>query len=164
MSTEIQQQPTSLISVNDVKELIATAPAALEANTASLIKAKEAGQALLRRKETEGMTPELDAEFNNDLVRVRTTVENMANRRKPLTKFFDDIRKEFTRQEGELDRDNKNSIPAAIQKARDEFAAEVARRAKEEEEPGFPWCKTDQARLRILSESQSGRTVQQAFS
>lgn len=126
-------QQTSLIPVDDIKALVTTAPAALEKNTSSVAKAKAAGQALLDRIKTEGMSPELDVEANNYLVRVRTTIANMEGARKPLTQFLTRITKEFTRLENELDRDNKESIPAAIQKARDEFAAECARRAKEAE-------------------------------
>lgn len=113
----------SLIPVEDIQALVSTAPEALARNEQSVLRARQMGETLLARLQSEGMSAQLDAEMNSYLVKIRVTLEQMKSRRAPLTQFLTKITKTFTALESQVDRDEKGSISNQIQKARDEYAA-----------------------------------------
>lgn len=127
-TTSIQTVP-----VADIKALAETAPQALQLNEQSVQKAIAYGQSLIDRMNAEGMTPELDQAMNDYMVKIRTTVENMKNRRTPLTQLLTRITKSFTTLENQLDKDDPASVPAAIQSARNKWAAFCAEETRKAE-------------------------------
>lgn len=128
-------QQNSLIPVADIQALVTTAPAALQRNEQSVAKAIEVGKALMNELAANGMSADLDQRMNNYMVKIRTTSEEMKGRRTPLTQFLTKITKAFTSLENQLDKDDPSSIPAAIQKARNDYARFVAQKNKRKRKP-----------------------------
>lgn len=122
-----------LIQTSEIQAIAQSAPVALAANQSSVEKAKAVGQQLLELSK-QGMTPELDAKINDYLVKVNTTIKNMKEKREPLTQFLTKIQRTFTGLENELDRATKDSIPAQLQEARNNFAKYVAEENRKAEE------------------------------
>ena len=121
MSTEAETA-VELFNPQQFSESIATAPSVLEANRMSVIKAKEAGQAMLDTIEGSGMTDELDAAANDLQVKIKKTYDTLQDRRKPMTQLLDQLKKEFTGLEAEIDPKNPLSHFARIQTYRNNFA------------------------------------------
>lgn len=148
-------QQNSLIPVADIQALVTTAPAALQRNEQSVSKAVEVGNALLNELAANGMTSDLDTRMNNYMVKVRTTLEEMKGRRTPLTQFLTKITKAFTSLENQLDKDDASSIPAAIQKARNEFARFLAEEQKKAEAARLLKLNQDNEKVNLKSFAES---------
>lgn len=148
-------QQNSLIPVADIQALVTTAPAALQRNEQSVSKAVEVGNALLNELAANGMTSDLDTRMNNYMVKVRTTLEEMKGRRTPLTQFLTKITKAFTSLENQLDKDNASSIPAAIQKARNDFARFLAEEQKKAEAARLLKLNQDNEKVNLKSFAES---------
>ena len=148
-------QQNSLIPVADIQALVTTAPAALQRNEQSVSKAVEVGSALLDELAANGMSSDLDTRMNNYMVKVRTTLEEMKGRRTPLTHFLTKITKAFTSLENQLDKDDASSIPAAIQKARNEFARFLAEEQKKAEAARLLKLNQDNERVNLKSFAES---------
>lgn len=88
------------------------------------------GQRLLTQIQQTGMTDELDQAAAKYIEASRKTVAKMNDRRSPLTKLFDEIRKEFTRLEGEIDPSKSGTVPNQLQQLRNKYA--VQKREEEE--------------------------------
>lgn len=144
-------EQNSLIPVADIQALVTTAPAALQRNELSVTKAIAAGQALIDELSANGMNADLDARMNNYLVKIRTTVEDMKGRRTPLTQFLTKITKAFTSLENQLDKDDPSSVPAAIQKARNEWARFIAEEQKKAEAARQLKLNQDNERINLKS-------------
>lgn len=123
----------ALIPVEDIKNIVSSAPEVLEKNTSLVNKAVEYCNSLLERAKTEGMSPELDAILNKTLVRMRERKEEITNERMPLTQMFDKIRTVFTDLEKKLDPKNPMSVYSQIQAVRDDYAKKLRDEAKEKE-------------------------------
>lgn len=116
------------------QEISSTAPQILEENKLRVSKAIHAGQLLLQ-KAAAGMSDELDAEMNKYQVKAKKTYDLIVKNRKPITQLFDQIKKEFTKAEAELDPRRTESIYSKIQNIRNAFAQkklEEQRRREEE--------------------------------
>ncbi|MCM1356461.1 MAG: hypothetical protein NC212_08660 [Staphylococcus sp.] len=85
---------------------------------------------LLDEIKSQGMNDELDKKTALYLNRVRVTLKDMNERRAPVTKLFDQIRKEFTVMENEIDPAKAGTIPYELQQQRNRYAT----RKREEEE------------------------------
>ncbi|RYM99365.1 hypothetical protein PG1821B_1595 [Bifidobacterium animalis subsp. lactis] len=77
------------------------------------------------------MTDELDQQAAVFIEKARKTVRKMNERRSPVTKLFDDIRREFTVMENAIDPTKVDTIPFKLQQLRNQYAAK--KRAEEEE-------------------------------
>ncbi|PZX18074.1 hypothetical protein LX69_01111 [Breznakibacter xylanolyticus] len=116
------------------QEITASAPMVLEQNKSRVVKATEAGQALIL-KMAEGMNDQKDDEANAYLVKARKTLELIMEQRKPITQLLDAFKKEFTTIEAALDPKRAESVVAQIQQARNNFAtAKLAEQKKREAE------------------------------
>ena len=83
------------------------------------------------------MTDELDKTAATYLERTRRTVKAMTELRSPVTKLFDQVRKEFTALENDIDPTKAGTIPYQLQQLRNMYAAkkreeEDAKRRAEE--------------------------------
>jgi len=148
-------QQNSLIPVADIQALVTTAPAALQRNELAVTKATQAGQALMNELAANGMSADLDQRMNNYMVKIRTTSEEMKGRRTPLTQFLTKITKAFTSLENQLDKDDPSSIPAAIQKARNDYARFVAEEQKKAEAARQLKLNQDNERINLKSFAES---------
>ena len=77
------------------------------------------------------MTDELDQQAAAFIEKARRTIKKMNERRSPVTKLFDDIRREFTALENVIDPAKSDTIPYRLQILRNQYAAK--KRAEEEE-------------------------------
>lgn len=116
------------------QELAKSAPQVLEENKVRVSKAIHAGKQLLEKVETNGMSDETDKELNSYQVKARKTYELIQNNRKPITQLFDQIKKEFTSTEAELDPKKPESIYYKIQQKRNAYAQEKLEKQKKAEE------------------------------
>src|SRR5690606_24334976 len=98
----------------------------LEVNSARAEKAVAVGRNILKAiEEAGGMTPELDERANKYLVNCRAAKNEMEVQRKPITSFFDTIRKMYTEAEANVDRTKPESLPPKVPAKRNEYVAKL---------------------------------------
>lgn len=125
-------QELAIIRQENIQAIVSAAPQAYRDNKLSREKCIEAGQAILDAIQAQGgMTDELDQQAAQYIEKARKTVRKMNERRSPVTKLFDDIRKEFTAMENAVDPIKADTIPYMLQQYRNQLAAK--KRAEEEE-------------------------------
>lgn len=124
-------QKIAIIQQENIQTIISVAPQSYQDNKVSKVKCIEAGQVILDAIQAQGMTDELDQQAAQYIEKARKTVKKMNERRSPVTKLFDDIRKEFTAMESAIDPTKSDTIPYKLQQCRNKFAAK--KRAEEEE-------------------------------
>lgn len=124
-------QEIAIIKQENIQTIVSAAPQSYQDNRLSREKCIEAGQAILDAIQHQGMTDELDQRAAIYIEKARKTVKRMNERRLPVTKLFDDIRKEFTAMENAIDPLKSDTIPYKLQQIRNQFAAK--KRAEEEE-------------------------------
>lgn len=94
-------QETALLQVEQLQQIVATAPQILAQNIESKTKAIEAGQKLIELAKA-GMNDVYDAQLATFISKVKNTVDLMNERRKPFTQIVNAVAKQFTTLEGEL--------------------------------------------------------------
>ena len=124
-------QELAIIKQENIQTIVSAAPQSYQDNRLSREKCIEAGQAILNAIMQGGMTDELDQQAAQYIEKARKTVKKMNERRAPVTKLFDDIRKEFTAMENAIDPLKPDTIPYQLQQFRNQFSAK--KRAEEEE-------------------------------
>lgn len=124
-------QELVIVKQENIQTIVSAAPQSYQDNKISREKCIEAGQAILAAIQAQGMTDELDQQAAQFIEKARKTVKKMNERRSPVTKLFDDIRKEFTAMENAIDPLKADTIPYQLQQLRNQFAAK--KRAEEEE-------------------------------
>lgn len=140
MSTENKQTTTALAiasSAENVGAIVRNTPESFRKNQMSHDNCLMACERLLSQIREKGMTDELDRTAANYLERTRKTVKVMNDLRAPVTKLFDQVRKEFTNLENDIDPTKAGTIPYELQQLRNQYAAkkreeeEAKRRAEE---------------------------------
>ena len=124
-------QELAIVKQENIQTIISEAPQSYQDNHLSREKCIEAGQHILSTIQAQGMTDELDQQAAQYIDKARRTVKKMNERRSPVTKLFDDIRKEFTAMENAIDPLKADTIPYKLQQLRNQYAAK--KRAEEEE-------------------------------
>ena len=124
-------QELVIVKQENIQTIVSAAPQSYQDNKISREKCIQAGQAILDAIKAQGMTDELDQQAAQFIEKARKTVKKMNERRSPVTKLFDDIRKEFTALENAIDPIKSDTIPYQLQQFRNQFAAK--KRAEEEE-------------------------------
>lgn len=121
---------------NEVINILQTAPDILTRNEASVSACTNAGKALLDTIEGNGGigTDEIDTAVQEYLAKSKKTVENMNNRRKPLTQMLTALSKRFTSLEGAIDIKSAGTIPHRLQIERNKYAAKKLEEQKRREE------------------------------
>lgn len=125
------------IKPEEVSNIIQTTPAILQRNELSVSGCNKAGQALLDTIERAGGidSDEIDTAISEYINKVKITVVNMNNRRKPITQMLTAISKMFTTMENQIDIKVAGTIPYRLQEARNRYAAKkLAEQKKREEE------------------------------
>lgn len=122
--------------VNEVINVLQTAPDILARNEASVSACTNAGQTLLDTIKGNGGidTDEIDTAVQEYLVKSKKTVENMNNRRKLITQMFTAVSKRFTSLESSIDAKSAGSIPYQLQAERNNYAAKKLAEQKRREE------------------------------
>lgn len=123
------------INVNEFTNIMQTAPDALQRNELSVSKCNEAGRTLIDTIESIGEinSDDLDTEVASYINKVKTTLKNMNERRKPITQLLQSVSKTFTSLESAIDLKTTDSIPAKLQAFRDRYAAKKIEEQKQRE-------------------------------
>lgn len=125
-----------ILREENVQMIVQSAPNAYNTNSLSSMRCADFGKNLLDEIERSGMTDELDKRCADYIDKAKRTLKAMNERRAPFTKFFDQIRSEFTGMENTIDPTKKDTVPYLIQQKRNAYAAkkrEEAERARQEE-------------------------------
>ncbi|UWF82030.1 MAG: hypothetical protein [Bacteriophage sp.] len=129
--TTFGESQLAIIKQENIQTIVSAAPQSYQDNKLSRDNCTRAGQALLETIQAQGMTDELDQQAAVFIEKARKTVRKMNERRSPVTKLFDDIRREFTVMENAIDPTKVDTIPFKLQQLRNQYAAK--KRAEEEE-------------------------------
>lgn len=140
---------TQIIKQENIQTIMSAAPQSYQDNNLSREKCIEAGKIILDAIQTQGMTDELDQEAAIFIEKARKTVKKMNERRSPVTKLFDDIRKEFTVMENAIDPTKADTIPFKLQQFRNQFAAKKRAEEEERRRKEYERQQVEQARSRI---------------
>lgn len=124
-------QEIAIVKQENIQTIVSAAPQSYNENKQSRERCIFAGQNILDAISKHGMTDELDRQAAEYIEKARKTVKKMNERRSPVTKLFDDIRKEFTVMENAIDPTKVDTIPYKLQQCRNQYAAK--KRAEEEE-------------------------------
>ena len=116
---------TELITENQFKEVITKGSEILQNSEIRVSKAVSIGEKIVAEINATGMNEELDERCNKYLVNCRNAKSDIENQRKPITAFFDSVRKEFTSLEGLLDPKKADSVSAKIQSHRDAYVKKL---------------------------------------
>lgn len=141
MSNEVIQPTTTALAIaasaDNVDAIVRNTPESFRKNQLSHDNCLRACENLLVQIKEKGMTDELDKTAATYLERTRRTVKAMTELRSPVTKLFDQVRKEFTALENDIDPTKAGTIPYQLQQFRNMYAAkkreeeEAKRRAEE---------------------------------
>ncbi|GIZ08335.1 hypothetical protein [Flavobacterium sp. UMI-01] len=134
MTTEIATQ-------DQLQEIILSGSEILQSSQLRVSKAISVGDKLLAEIQEKGMSTDMDERCNKFLVNCRNAKSEIETQRKPITAFFDTIRKQFTENEAKLDPKKLDSHPAKIQAYRDKWVAKL--RAEEAEKQRIAQAKID---------------------
>lgn len=121
----------AIIKKENVELIIQSAPQAYQENQVSHDRCMDAGRQLYTLIERQGMTDELYQKAALYIERSRKTVRKMNEKRSPVTKLFDEIRKVYTVMETDIDPLKQGTLPYLIQQKCNEYAGK--KRAEEEE-------------------------------
>lgn len=117
-------------SADNVAAIVRNTPASYSKNQMSHDNCLKACQELLETIRAKGMSDELDRKAAAYIEKTRRTVKAMFDQRAPVTKLFDQVRKEFTNLENEIDPGKQGTAPFQLQQLRNQYAA----KKREEEE------------------------------
>ena len=134
MSNEVIQPTTTALAIassaENVGAIVRNTPESFRKNQLSHDNCLRACENLLVQIKDNGMTDELDKTAATYLERTRRTVKAMTELRSPVTKLFDQVRKEFTTLENDIDPTKSGTVPYQLQQLRNMYAAK--KRAEEE--------------------------------
>jgi hypothetical protein len=121
---------TTIATQDQLQEVIVNGSEILQKSELRVSKALSVGEKLINEIKANGMSAELDERANKFLVNCRNAKSEIEAERKPITTFFDTIRKQFTEIEGNLDPKKADTYPAKLQAHRDAYVKKL----REEEE------------------------------
>ncbi len=123
------------IATAKLVEIVQTAPAIFIDNKTRHDKAITYGENLLKKVEEVGMNEEMDTLLADYQAKIRVTYKTIYEARRPFTQIVDQVKKEFTSLEADIDPAGKNNIFFNIQRVRDIYVTEKvkAQKAKEAE-------------------------------
>lgn len=142
-------QELAIVKQENIQTIVSAAPQSYQDNKLSREKCIQAGQAILDAIKAQGMTDELDQQAAQFIEKARKTVKKMNERRSPVTKLFDDIRKEFTAMENAIDPLKADTIPYQLQQLRNQFAAKKRAEEEERRRREYERQQAEQARARM---------------
>jgi hypothetical protein len=116
---------TELATQNQLQEVVVSGSEILKNAELRVSKALSVGEKLINEITENGMNAELDERANKFLVNCRNAKAEIENQRKPITAFFDQIRKQFTETEGKLDTKKADTYPAKLQAQRDAYVKKI---------------------------------------
>ncbi|MDO4527677.1 MAG: hypothetical protein Q4C03_02690, partial [bacterium] len=142
-------QELAIIKQENIQTIVQSAPQSYLDNKVSQDNCNRAGQAILDAIMQQGMTDELDQQAATFIEKSRKTVKKMNERRSPVTKLFDDIRKEYTVLENSIDPTKAGTIAYQLQEQRNKFAAKKRAEEEERRRKEFERQQAEQARSKM---------------
>ena len=124
METTIENNQVAIIE--NSLDVLKTGPEILIANQIRKNKAIIVGTNILSAIDANGMSPDLDERSMKYLTNIATAKKEMNESRAGVTQIMDQLKQMFTTVENDLDIKKPGSIPAKIQKHRNEYAKQVA--------------------------------------
>lgn len=117
---------SELITTSQINDIAQNGAEVLSTNKERSEKALAVGRNILQAiNAAGGLNPELDARCNKYLVNCRNAKKEMEEARKPITQLFDQIKKEFTATENELDIRKDGTVPFVIQNHRNQYVKQI---------------------------------------
>lgn len=145
MSSEL-----AIIKQENIQTIVSAAPQSYNDNKLSCERCISAGQSILNAITTNGgMTDELDKEVALFIEKARKTVKKMNEKRSPVTKLFDDIRREFTVIENAIDPTKVDTIPYKLQQYRNQYAAKKRAEEEKRRQEEYKRQQAEQARVKL---------------
>lgn len=145
MSSEL-----AIIKQENIQTIVSAAPQSYSDNKLSCERCISAGQSILNTITTSGgMTDELDKEAALFIEKARKTVKKMNEKRSPVTKLFDDIRREFTVIENAIDPTKVDTIPYKLQQYRNQYAAKKCAEEEKRRQEEYKRQQAEQARVKL---------------
>lgn len=145
MSSEL-----AIIKQENIQSIVSAAPQSYSDNKLSCERCISAGQSILNTiTASGGMTDELDKEAALFIEKARKTVKKMNEKRSPVTKLFDDIRREFTVIENAIDPTKADTIPYKLQQYRNQYAAKKRAEEEKRRQEEYKRQQAEQARVKL---------------
>lgn len=145
MSSEL-----AIIKQENIQTIVSAAPQSYSDNKLSCERCISAGQSILNTiTASGGMTDELDKEAALFIEKARKTVKKMNEKRSPVTKLFDDIRREFTVIENAIDPTKSDTIPYKLQQYRNQYAAKKRAEEEKRRQEEYKRQQAEQARVKL---------------
>ncbi len=145
MSSEL-----AIIKQENIQTIVSAAPQSYSDNKLSCERCISAGQSILNTiTASGGMTDELDKEAALFIEKARKTVKKMNEKRSPVTKLFDDIRREFTVIENAIDPTKADTIPYKLQQYRNQYAAKKRAEEEKRRQEEYKRQQAEQARVKL---------------
>lgn len=139
-----------IIKQENIQTIVSAAPQSYSDNKLSCERCISAGQSILNTITTNGgMTDELDKEAALFIEKARKTVKKMNEKRSPVTKLFDDIRREFTVIENAIDPTKADTIPYKLQQYRNQYAAKKRAEEEKRRQEEYKRQQAEQARVKL---------------
>ena len=139
-----------IIKQENIQTIVSAAPQSYSDNKLSCERCISAGQSILNTITTNGgMTDELDKEADLFIEKARKTVKKMNEKRSPVTKLFDDIRREFTVIENAIDPTKVDTIPYKLQQYRNQYAAKKRAEEEKRRQEEYKRQQAEQARVKL---------------
>ena len=140
----------AIIKQENIQTIVSAAPQSYNDNKLSCERCISAGQSILNAITTNGgMTDELDKEAALFIEKARKTVKKMNEKRSPVTKLFDDIRREFTVIENAIDPTKVDTIPYKLQQYRNQYAAKKRAEEEKRRQEEYKRQQAEQARIKL---------------
>lgn len=140
----------AIIKQENIQTIVSAAPQSYNDNKLSCERCISAGQSILNAITTnDGMTDELDKEAALFIEKARKTVKKMNEKRSPVTKLFDDIRREFTVIENAIDPTKVDTIPYKLQQYRNQYAAKKRAEEEKRRQEEYKRQQAEQARVKL---------------
>lgn len=145
MSSEL-----AIIKQENIQTIVSAAPQSYNDNKLSCERCISAGQSILNTITANGgMTDEIDKEAALFIEKARKTVKKMNEKRSPVTKLFDDIRREFTVIENAIDPTKADTIPYKLQQYRNQYAAKKRAEEEKRRQEEYKRQQAEQARVKL---------------
>lgn len=145
MSSEL-----AIIKQENIQTIVSAAPQSYNDNKLSCERCISAGQSILNTITANGgMTDEIDKEAALFIEKARKTVRKMNEKRSPVTKLFDDIRREFTVIENAIDPTKVDTIPYKLQQYRNQYAAKKRAEEEKRRQEEYKRQQAEQARIKL---------------
>lgn len=152
MSSEL-----AIIKQENIQTIVSAAPQSYSDNKLSCERCISAGQSILNTiTASGGMTDELDKEAALFIEKARKTVKKMNEKRSPVTKLFDDIRREFTVIENAIDPTKADTIPYKLQQYRNQYAAKKRAEEEKRRQEEYKRQQAEQARVKLRQDIEGG--------